>query len=304
MSLDHLSIHNHRWEMSKKHVLGKGLEIGALNRPLPVHRCVQVINVDRVTLDDAYNVHFKELQGADIANVDVMDNAEELNCIPLESQDFIVAGHFLEHTQNPIKTVESQLSKIRVGGILFYILPDKRYTFDVERLITPFEHNLEDYKKGEQISYEQHLYEYARLVDHAVTEEQIEARVKELRDIGYTIHFHVWDANALREFFEKTNEVLGYPYDIIDFVESSNYENIVVLRKIKGLRENPDDTLPADTPLAIRALMHVYNLREDLQKTFPDAKNGNYSNLIKWAKKHGVNEDLGLYRFSPFFDEN
>ena len=304
MSLDHASVHNQRWELSKKNILGKGLEIGALNRPLPVHRCVQVINVDRVNLDDAYNVHFPELKGADIANVDVMDDAEKLNSIPLESQDFIVAGHFLEHTQNPIKTIESQISRLRIGGILFYILPDKRHTFDVDRPITPFEHILRDYKEGERISYDQHMYEYAELVDHAKTQEQIEARVKVLKDMAYTIHFHVWDADALKEFFEKTNEVLGYPYDILDFVESSKYENIVVLRKIKSPKKMPDDDLPPDTPLAIRALMHVYKIREDLQKTFPEAERGEYSNLIKWAKKHGVNENDRLYRFSPFYEQS
>jgi predicted SAM-dependent methyltransferase len=301
MSEEQARIHDQRWSLSKKHILGKGLEIGALNRPLPVHKCVQVIYIDRVNVDDAYNVHFPELKGADIANVDVMDNAEELNSIPLESHDFIIAGHFLEHTQDPIKTIKSHLSRIKVGGILYYILPDKRFTFDIDRSVTPFEHLLRDYKEGASGSYDSHMYEYAELVDHAKTEEQIESRVKQLKDMAYTIHFHAWDAKALKEFFEKTNEVLEQPYVIVDFLEDSKYENIVVLRKVKSERTT-DDKLDPNTPLAIRELMRVYERREDLRRVFPEAKDGNFSRLLTWAKKHGVNEDLRLFRFSPFYE--
>lgn len=300
--LDHQSVHDNREELSKKYILGKGLEIGALNRPLPIRKEVQVIYIDRVNLDDARNVHFPELKDAEIANVDVIDNAEELNSIPLESHDFIIAGHFLEHTQNPIKTIESQLSKLRVGGILYYILPDKRYTFDIDRKVTPFEHNLQDYKKGEHISYDEHMYEYAELVDHAKTKEQIESRVKQLKEMAYTIHFHVWDAKTLKIFFEKTNEVLGNPFKIIDFRESSKYENIIILRKVKSLNKNFKDDLKPDTPMAIRALMQVFKQRGDLQPVFPEAKEKNYSRIIKWAKKHGVEENTRLNLFRSFYE--
>ena len=296
------AIHEQRWSLSKKYILGKGLELGALNRPLPVHKCVQVIYIDRLTVDDAYNIHFPELKGGDIANVDVMDDAEELNNIPLESQDFIIAGHFLEHTQNPIKSIESHLSRIRLGGILYYILPDKRHTFDIDRPVTTFQHLLQDYEKGASISYDSHMYEYAELVDHAKTKEQIENRVKELKDKAYTIHFHVWDANALREFFEKTNRVLGYPYVLVDFLEDEQYENIVILRKIKSKTNPSNETLDPDTPLAVLVLMQVYEKREDLQKAFPEAKDGKLSKLFQWAKDHGVHEDMRLYRFSPYFE--
>ncbi len=296
-------VHEQRWGLSKKHILGRGLEVGALNRPLPVHKCVQVIYIDRVNVDDAYNVHFPELKGGDIANVDVIDDAEELKTIPLESQDFIIASHFLEHTQDPIKTIESHLSRIRVGGILYYVLPDKRFTFDVDRPITTFEHLLLDYQKGASISYDSHMYEYAELVDHAKTNEHIENRVKELKDKKYTIHFHVWDAKALREFFEKTNEVLRYPYTIVEFLEDGEYENIVVLRKIKSKTNQSNDSLEPDAPLAIHVLMEIYEKRKDLQKTFPEAKEkGGLSRLIDWAKKYGINEDMRLFRFAPYYE--
>lgn len=305
MSIDHSAIHEHRWKLSKKHIHGKGLEVGALNRPLPVRKGVQVIYIDRVNVDDAYNVHFPELKGSDIANVDVIDDAEELNAIPLESHDFIIAGHFLEHTQNPIKAIETHLSRIRVGGILYYILPDKRYTFDIDRPVTTFEHLLRDYKEGASISYDSHMYEYAELVDHAKTKEHIESRVKELKDKAYTIHFHVWNANALKEFFEKTNEVLGYPYEIVEFYEDKAYENIVVLRKIKSKTKSSGVNLDPNTSLAIRVLMQVYDERVDLQKAFPEVKEkNNLSNLINWAKKYGINEDLRLFRFASYYEES
>jgi hypothetical protein len=49
--------------------------------------------------------------------------------------------------------------------------------------------------------------------------------------------------------------------------------------------------------------MRVYEKREDLYRVFPEARNGNISRSLTWAKKHGINEDLKLFRFSPYFEE-
>jgi len=303
MSIDHSAIHENRWNLSKKYILGKGLEVGALNRPLPVHKCVQVIYIDNINVEDAYNIHFPRLKGTDIVNVDVIDDAEELTTIPLESQDFIIGCHFLEHTQNPIKTIESHLSKIRVGGILYYILPDKRYTFDIDRPVTTFEHILYDYQKGADISYDSHMYEWVELVEHVKTKEQIESRVKELKDIAHAIHFHVFDAKTLKEFFEKINEVLGNSYEIVEFYEDKMHENIVILRKLKSKTKTHNENLDPNMPLAIRTLMQVYERREDLQKAYPEVKEKKeLSSLIEWAKRYGINEDSRLFRFAPYFE--
>jgi hypothetical protein len=69
---------------------GSGIEIGALHLPL-----------------------------AFLTRVDVVDDGELLSTIPAESVDFIIANHFLEHCEDPIRTIGTHLGKLRADGVLF-----------------------------------------------------------------------------------------------------------------------------------------------------------------------------------------
>ena len=100
----------------------------------------------------------------DLTPVDVIDDGERLATIAESSQDFIVANHFLEHCENPIGTIETHLGKLKPGGVLFYAVPDKRYTFDFRRPVTPLEHMVADYERGPEGSRREHYEEWSRLV--------------------------------------------------------------------------------------------------------------------------------------------
>ena len=94
----------------------------------------------------------------------MIDDGERLETFAEESVDFIVANHFMEHTQDPIRTIETHLSKLRPGGILFYAVPDKRYTFDFRRPRTTLEHLIADYERGPEASRWEHFLEWERTV--------------------------------------------------------------------------------------------------------------------------------------------
>lgn len=289
-----------RWELSKKYIIGKGLEIGALSNPTKVPYNVRVIYVDKIDSKTALDLHYPELKGKRLVTVDVLDDGEKLSAFPIESQDFIIGNHFLEHTQDPIRAIQTHLSRLRVGGILYYGVPDKRKTFDIKRPITPFSHVLEDYNKGPNYSYNDHLWEWIRLVSHTRKENEEEEFVR-LKNMNYSIHFHVWDNDALRDFIEKTNNFLNYPFKICEFV-SNDSENIIVLQKVRSEnKENGENLL--EIPLAIKALLGVYETREDLQKDYPDIKNlTELKKLIFWAKKYGVFEESSLTPYTYYFD--
>jgi predicted SAM-dependent methyltransferase len=297
--LDTLSFNDRiRWKFSKKYVLGKGLEIGALHRPLPVHNCVKVIYIDEID-ENTVHEHYPELKNEKLTNVDILDDGENLSVIPENSCDFIIANHFIEHTENPINTIKTHLSRIKIGGILYYIIPDKRQTFDIDRPITSFEHVLCDYKHGPEISRDHHFYEWLKLVKH-IPENKINENIKKLKSMNFAIHFHVWDANAIHEFLKKTNKLLDDQFVIEEFVERGE-ENIIILRKIKSPEMDSDHNSNHNRPLAINTLLQVYEERQDLQKIFPDIEKDLF-NLIQWAKKSGVNEDSRLYRFGPYYE--
>ena len=85
--------------------------------------------VDRMA-EDQLRGHYPELSDFPLVKVDVIDDGEKLSTFEPGSQDFIIANHFLEHTQDPIGTMARFLEVLRPRGILFMAVPDKRYTFD------------------------------------------------------------------------------------------------------------------------------------------------------------------------------
>ena len=81
---------------------GTGIEIGALHEPLIVPRRVTVRYVDRMRSPQLRH-QYPELSRADLVDVDIVDDGELLATIPDGSQDFVVANHFIEHCQDPIR---------------------------------------------------------------------------------------------------------------------------------------------------------------------------------------------------------
>ncbi len=84
--------------------------------------------------------------------LDSIDDGETLSTISDDSLDFIIANHFLEHCENPIGTIRNHLKKVKTGGILLYVIPEKTYTFDKERTLTEFNHLIDDDVVGTEIS--------------------------------------------------------------------------------------------------------------------------------------------------------
>lgn len=72
--------------------------------------------------------------------------AVDLNGIANESYDFILSCHSLEHVANPLKAVAEWVRVLKPGGMFVLILPDKRFTFDVNRPYTTMDHLLQDYE--------------------------------------------------------------------------------------------------------------------------------------------------------------
>jgi SAM-dependent methyltransferase len=182
---------------------------------------------------------YPELEEWDLTPVDVIDNGELLSTIPEASQDFIVANHFLEHCEDPIRTIETHLGKLRPGGILFYAVPDKRYTFDSRRPPTPLEHIVADHEQGAERSRAEHYDEWARLVvdteapagaEGAAFEEWAARRARELEKDAYSIHMHVWTQAEFLKLILHCRDRFEEAFDI-EAAARQAIEFIVVLRK-------------------------------------------------------------------------
>ncbi len=149
-----------RAEFAFRFLAGEGLEIGGLHRPLPTPAAAHARQVDRMTTAELAAAYDEDVAGRELAEVDLVDDGETLAKVAAESQDFIVANHFLEHTGDPIGTIANHLAKLRPGGVLFYAVADKRYTFDFRREVTTLEHLIRDHEEGPEVSRRAHYDEW------------------------------------------------------------------------------------------------------------------------------------------------
>jgi predicted SAM-dependent methyltransferase len=237
-----------RVELARRYLRGHGLEIGALNLPLDVPPQAQVSQVDRMTVDDLRR-HYPEMAELELSEVDVVDDGETLATIAEDTQDFIVANHFLEHTADPIGTIATHLGKLRPGGILFYAVPDKRYSFDFARPLTPLEHMVLDHEEGPERSRRDHYDEWARFVSVSDAQradpefaQQAEHHARQLEAADYSIHTHVWTQASFLGLLLHCRERLGDAFDIEAAVQHS-LELVVILRKRGAWPEPAEPTV-------------------------------------------------------------
>jgi predicted SAM-dependent methyltransferase len=229
-----------RVAFANSYLVGEGLEIGPLHQPLAVPAHAKVRYVDRMSAPQLRE-EYPELAEWDLTEVDIVDDGETLASIPPESQDFIIANHFLEHTENPIGTIECHLGKLKPGGVLFYAVPDKRFTFDFRRPVTPIEHMIADYEEGPERSRAEHYEEWSRLVhnersdavgstEQAASEEWVQQRARELEAQAYSIHMHVWTQAEFLRLLLAIRERFDDAFDI-EAAARVGIEFVVVLRK-------------------------------------------------------------------------
>ncbi len=223
-----------RRRLARTFLSGDGIEIGALHLPLAVPQAANVRYVDRMSKPQLRE-EYPELATLDLVDVDVIDDGEQLSTFAESSVDFIIANHFIEHTQNPIATIRTHARVLRPGGVLFMAVPDKRHTFDRDRPVTTLEHLVADEENGPELSKDAHYEEYARFITQtpgATTEE----RKQWLLDHDYSIHFHVWTPAAFAELLTycRTQASIGLELEALVPVR---HEFIAVLTASR-------DTLP------------------------------------------------------------
>jgi SAM-dependent methyltransferase len=218
-----------RSQIATRYLFGSGIEVGALHQPQWVPANVQVRYVDRMTVAELRE-QYPELANCNLVNVDIIDDGETLQSIADASIDFVIANHMIEHCQNPIGTIKQHLRVLKPGGILYMAVPDKRYTFDKQRPVTSLEHLIRDYTEGHDYSKLSHFEEWVRLAEN-IPEHQVTARVQQLLEIDYSIHFHVWTQVEFLELLLYCRQKLSFNFDI-ELMQTNGIEFIVIMKKL------------------------------------------------------------------------
>jgi predicted SAM-dependent methyltransferase len=220
--------HLDRESIARTYLNGRGIEIGALHSPLPVPAGAFVSYVDRMSVSDL-RTQYPELAEYNLVQPNIIANGELLETIADSSQDFVIANHFLEHCQNPLLAVTNMFRVLKGTGILYLAIPDKRYTFDIDRPVTGFDHLVRDFEEGPAWSRQQHFEEWTRLVDK-VADSEANAHVLALMAKDYSIHYHVWTQREMLELVLALRDDFNLGFDLELFLKNDG-ECIFVLRK-------------------------------------------------------------------------
>ncbi len=268
----HGSEHNYSYQdfmtikenLALVHLVGRGIEFGALNNPLPVDGSrAKTLFADRLSKSQALNL-FPELR--DIADsiiepdiiVDFNDS-NALNSLASEAFDFLIANHFIEHLVNPIQFLEGCSQILQPGGILFLTIPDKDQTFDRNRELTTNAHLWRDYRRGESKISRAHLRDFLRNKEivHKPHPEVVKYFTRHGLPLSYyngnhlplnpvkrsrlynfhrerSIHVHVWNRPSFDDFLIWVNEKLDLGFSVMPSHTPEDVvgEMIYVLKKI------------------------------------------------------------------------
>ena len=212
-----------------RYIRGSGLEIGGLNHPLKIYHGATVRYVDRLPTEELRRAS-PLVADQELVEVEHVDDGEKLASIADASCDFVIANHMIEHTRNPIGAIENMLRVLKPNGILYMAVPDKRFTFDSARAITPYEHLKRDYLESPDWSDAEHYLDWTKRVGKMTDESKAARRSSHLLTSRANIHFHVWTQREIIELVLNLRRDFQFPIEIEAIMKNSQ-ELVVVLRK-------------------------------------------------------------------------
>ena len=229
-------VSHNRMVLSARYIKGEGIEIGGLGRPLDIGPDAKVRYVDRFSIEEL-KASYPEMPADRVLAPDIVANGETLDPVPDNSQDFVIANHVVEHFQNPLLFFQNVYRVLKNGGVLFLAVPNKEETFDCDRPVTDFAHLYRDFTEGPEGSKRQHFEEFVTCVELEdignlawKTEAERVALVDKLISDDYSIHFHVWDTDAMVEMITSLNEKCDLDFRLQHMMTSGD-EVVFILRK-------------------------------------------------------------------------
>ena len=191
---------------------GFGLEIGAGASPFPVPPRCRVIYGDRLTYEQLVAEPYPGQRLCDIVIPDVLTDFDTIENVADGSLDFLVACHVIEHTRNPIGSIAAAWRKLKPGGRLVLVVPDKERTFDRDRPTTTLEHLVEDHRSPDRANDYAHYEEFYALAQ-PIPEFARAAEVARHFAEGYAIHYHAWTHDTFAAMLDYVDrEICGWSH--------------------------------------------------------------------------------------------
>jgi SAM-dependent methyltransferase len=137
--------------------------------------------------------------------------------------DYLCSSHVLEHLPDTIASLHEWHRVLRPGGLLYLVVPDKRYTFDQPRATTPVDHFLHEFHEGTtEADTAAHIDEFVFQTKWSILSpnpaadpapQQAAARESYLRELSHgrpiDIHYHTFTPDSLQALLRAAGFVGG-----------------------------------------------------------------------------------------------
>lgn len=216
---------------------GRGIEIGAGNDPFPVPAGCEVAYVDRLTkeqFEEEFSGYLEREPSLNAITPDFLVDCENLNHVPGDSLDFIIASHVIEHTRNPLLVLEQAYKKLSTGGQFVLIVPEMRRTVDRNRELTSLAHLILDYRKPNRQRDMQHYLEVAT-VAYPQPADNLWLKLRLWMEHNKDIHYHTFTHDSFLAMVEYSRSSISpwsriWSFDPFESVDSSNEFYFILTR--------------------------------------------------------------------------
>lgn len=143
---------------------GIGLEFGPLNKPIVKKSDGDIRYVD-VKDTEGMKAFIGDVGGyksSEYVDIDYVWSGGSFRDVvgPDIEFDYSIASHVIEHTPNMLGWLDDIASVLKEGGIIALAIPDKRYTFDVIREVTPPAVFIDNWVRRESVPRAMHIFDH------------------------------------------------------------------------------------------------------------------------------------------------
>ena len=218
---------------ARKHLRGRGIELGAQQVPTNVGQGCRVEYVDVVsneTLVALYGLPVDEL----VPLAHVIDG-NDLSVYADGALDFVIANHVLEHFDDPVGGLREWMRIVKDGGYLFITLPNFRGNcYDFERPPVRRDHLDLDHRdaEGRPARNFQHYVDICRTLYQITDPVELDRQAQEWVDADLRQHYHVYDVQSVRDVVSLAAEASLSGLRYVDgLLSPDGFEFLMVLEK-------------------------------------------------------------------------
>jgi SAM-dependent methyltransferase len=210
---------------------GRGLEIGALYKPFDLD--AEVVYLDMQSTESLQQQYAKDPRVGTILQVQLVWKGNTYPFIDNDAFDFVINSHVLEHVPNPGRQMQEWLRIVRPGGLVYMIVPDKRFCFDRRRELTEIDYLIGIHHQNlDAVPIERYRdFITGTQGEDGIVRDISEAFVQHCHAAQSSIHVHTFTAESLLEFARQLAALV--PFDIVHH-QAQGLHIHLVLQKRRG----------------------------------------------------------------------